>query len=409
VTTCSECRELLESTTGVPESREAYAQVLDRVFDTLVEENRAIEAQRSGAPALLAELLALSPNQRKLRVHNSSRYHAWPLAEELLAQSRRGWTEDPERSEELASLALEITSHLECAGFRRYLLDDLRAEAWSYIGNCRRIRFDYLEAEKAFQAAERFLAQGSGDRMERARLLDLEASLYASCRDYRSAASLLDEAIAEYRGAGDSHLEGRALIKQAKLLHDSGGVEDAIAVLERAGELIDVAREPGLVFALKTNLIAHLVEAGRPEEAQRLLPEAREIAREHANRLERLRFLWTEGLLCAALGRVELAEEALEQVRGGFLAAGIGSDVALVSLNLATLYLEAGRTHEVRKLAAESASLFASRGIHREVVMAWSLFREAAERDTVTLGLVQEVASRIRHAQGRPGGPAGAS
>jgi hypothetical protein len=84
------------------------------------------------------------------------------------------------------------------------------------------------------------------------------------------------------------------------------------------------------------------------------------------------------------------------------VAAGIGYDVALVSLDLAALYLDSGRTDEVRELAAESVPLFASRGVHRELMMAWSLFREAAERDAVTLGLVKEVASRIRHAQPRP-------
>ena len=389
--------------TGSSIPPEAYLQVLDKVFHSLVEENRAIEAQRSAAPTLLAELLELSSNQRRLLVRNSSRYHAWPLAEEFLAQSRQGWTEDPDYSEELAHLAMEISRHLEFVDFRQGLLNDLRAEAWSYIGNCRRIKSDYVEAQKAFQTAERFLALGSGDRIERARFLDLKASLCAALRDYGSAESLLDDAIEEYRRARDSHLEGRALIKKAKLHHDSGHVDDAIPVLERAAELIDVAREPWLVFTLKKNLVGHLLEAGRADDAQKLLPEVREIAREHASRLERLRLLWTEGLLCAALGQAELAEEALKQVREGFLAAGIGSDVALVSLNLATLYLEAGRTREVRKLAAESVPLFASRGVHREVVMAWSLFREAAERDAVTVGLVQEIASRIRRAQSRPG------
>jgi hypothetical protein len=101
-----------------------------------------------------------------------------------------------------------------------------------------------------------------------------------------------------------------------------------------------------------------------------------------------------------------MAIEVLKQAREGFIAAGIGLDVALVSLDLSAFYLDVGRTHEVRVLAVESVPLFASRGVQREVVMAWRLFREAAERDAVTVGLVQEVASRIRRAQSRPGGPA---
>jgi hypothetical protein len=102
------------------------------------------------------------------------------------------------------------------------------------------------------------------------------------------------------------------------------------------------------------------------------------------------------------LGQFELAEEMLKRVREGFVVEGIAYDVALVSLDLAALYLESGCTDEARELATESIPLFTSRGVHREALMAWNLFREAAERDALTLGLVQEVASRIRQSQSRP-------
>ena len=386
---------------GTLVSRDAYSAVVDRVFIGIFEENKEIEIQRSTAPALLAELVCLSSSQQKLLVRNSSRYKLWAVAEELLIQARRGWTEDPARSENLARLAVEVADQLEVSGFRERLLNDLRAEGWSYVANCRRIRTDYYEARKAFQKAEVLLAEGSGDRMERARFLDLKASLYVDAGDLAGAEGLLAKAIEAYRAAQNSHLEGRSLMKRARLLRRRGAVEEAIRVLQRAAKLIEVSQEPGLAFALNRNLIAYLMEAGRAEEAQRLLPEVRELAQEQGSRLERLRLLWTEGLLCKALGQAQLAIEALKQVREGFIAAEIGNDVALVSLDLATFYLEAGQNNEVRRLAAESVPLFASRGVHRELMMAWTLFREAAERDAVTLGLVKQVASRIRHAQPR--------
>lgn len=383
-------------------SKDAYSAVVDRVFHSIVEENREIESQRGTAPALFAELVCLSPSQQKLLVRNSSRYKLWAVAEELLIQARRGWTEDPVRSENFAQLAVEVAEQLEVSGYRERLLNDLKAEGWSYVANCRRIRTDHYEARKAFQKAELMLAEGSGDRMERARLLDLKASLYVDAGDFEGAEGLLAEAIEAYQAAPNRHLEGRSLMKRARLLRRRGAVEEAIPVLQRAAKLIEVSQEPWLAFALNKNLIAYLMEAGRAEEAQRLLPGVRELAQEHGSRLERLRLLWTEGLLCKALGQAQLAIEALKQVREGFIAAEIGNDVALVSLDLASFYLEGGQNDEVRKLATESVPLFASRGVHRELVIAWSLFREAAERDAVTLGLVQEVASRIRHAQPRP-------
>jgi tetratricopeptide (TPR) repeat protein len=376
--------------------------VVDRVFNGILEENKEIEIQRSTAPALLDELMCLSSSQQQLLVRNSSRYKLWAVAEELLIQARRGWTEDPARSENFAQLAVEVADQLEVSGFRECLLNDLKAEGWSYVANCRRIRTDFYEARKAFQKAEVLLAKGSGDRIERARLLDLKASLYVDAGDFEGAEALLAKAIEAYRAARNSHLEGRSLMKRARLLRRRGAIEEAIRVLQRAAKLIEVSQEPGLAFALNRNLIAYLMEAGRAEEAQRQLPEVRELAQEQGSRLERLRLLWTEGLLCKALGQGQLAIEALKQVREGFIAAEIGNDVALVSLDLAALYLEAGQNSEVRNLAAESVPLFAARGIHRELVMAWSLFREAAERQAVTRSLIQEVASRILHAQARP-------
>lgn len=381
----------------------AYSGVMDRVFSSLTKENQDIEVQRATVPVLLEELAGLSSRQQKLLVRNSGRFQTWAFAEALLDRVRRGWTEDPRHSESFALLAVEVADRLEVQGLRVRLVNDLKAEAWGCVGNCRRIRTDFFQARVAFRKAERFLAEGSGDRLEAARLFDLEASLLIDCGEFEQAERLLAGVIEEYRAANDPHLEGRALMKHAKLLRDSGRVDETIPVLERAAGLIDTAREPWLLFLLRKNLINHLLEAGRAEEAQERMAEVRELARVYATRLERLRLLWTEGLLCSVLNKTEFAEQLLKQVREGFIAAEIGSDVALVSLDLAALYLETGRTEEARELATESIPLFTSRGVHREALAAWSLFREAAERDALTLGLVREVAGRIRNVQSRPG------
>lgn len=384
---------------------EVYAGVLDRVLPEILDEYSKIEAQRATAPALLAELLGLSWGQCRLLVRNSSRYQVWGLAVEALREAQRGWTDDPRRSEELALLAVEIIGTLGATGFRERLLQDLKAEAWSFVANCRRIRTHIKRALEAFEKAEHSLSQGSGDRLERARLLDLKASLFIDIGDFTVADQLLTEAVADYRALGERHLEGRALMKRAQLLHHKGSVEGAIPVLRKATRLIDVTVEPKLTFLLRKNLMLYLSETGRADEAQKLLPEVRELAKTYGSRLESLRLLWTEGLLRHALDQTELAIEVLGQVREGFIAADIGTDVALVSLDLAALYLEAERTEEACALATESIPLFTSRGVHREALAAWSLFREAAERDALTLGLVQEVATRIRQAQSLPGAP----
>jgi hypothetical protein len=56
-------------------------------------------------------------------------------------------------------------------------------------------------------------------------------------------------------------------------------------------------------------------------------------------------------------------------------------------LELAVLWLETGRTTEVKELAMAMAWIFKSKGIHREALAALQLFREAAERGAATTEL----------------------
>lgn len=377
-------------------SLDRYSSIIDRVFENVANESQQIEGQRSSASSLLAELEPLAPNQRMLLVTNTPRYRNWGLVEELLTTCRSTWSEDPGRAETLARLAIEITAYMQQKGLRARITADVTGEAWSYIGNCRRIQFDLSGAEMAFIEAEASLKNGTDDPMERARFLDLKSSYLMTAGRYQAAGDCLVAAIHGYRATGDRHLEGRARLNYAKLLHDTGNIDQSLVILDRAAALIDTAREPYLEFLVKWKKFVYLVELGRNDEASKLLPAVRDLARAHAPRLERLRLLWAEGNLKKNLGHLELAEAALMQVRQGYLAADIASDVALVSLDLAGLYLQLGRNQEVRQLAVETMAIFASRGVHREVVMAWTLFQKAAEQDAATLQLLSEVATQIR-------------
>ena len=387
---------------GLLVTADRYSGVLDKVFDLVLDESQHLEGQRSLSGELARELDTFSPSQQKLVVTNLPRYQNWALAEQLLLDCRGGWSNDPKGSEAKANLALTVIDRLDVGGYRQRLLADLRSEAWSYVANCRRIRFDLTGAVEAFSKADEALKDGTGDALESARLEDLRASYLCTAGEFEAAAKSLHSAIRSYRAAGDSHLEGRSHFTYAKVLYDSGHLDDAVSALSEATALIDPNRDPYLEFQLKWMRVLYLTELGETAEASRLLPEARELARERAPRLEKLRFLWTEGLLRKNLGQWEMAAEALKQVREGFAAAEMPSDVALVSLDLAALYLEVGRTDQVRSLASETMQLFASRGVQRKMLMAWNLFGQAAEKDQATLHLVAQVADEIKRVAARP-------
>ena len=60
-----------------------------------------------------------------------------------------------------------------------------------------------------------------------------------------------------------------------------------------------------------------------------------------------------EGQLARELGNPAEAERALSSACNGFIELGIPLDAAFVGLELADLYLEQGRTVEVRKLSSK--------------------------------------------------------
>jgi tetratricopeptide (TPR) repeat protein len=383
-----------------PES--AYSDVTRAVADKLRRTGVEIERERAGAGSLWDELDKHPHSRRLLMVENASRFQTYGLAELLLQECRRGWTEAPGRSEELAELALAVIHRLERRLHGSALVNDLKAEAWSYIANCRRIRSDLRSVSEAFDIAEEFRARGTGDLMEEAEILQLKASFFRDQRRFQDAIRAVDRAIEIFQEAGDHHAEGRALIKKASILRHSGETEEAIPFLERAASLVDPGREPRLLLSIKSNLALYLNEIGQAMEARKLLPDARALALEAGGALDRLKILWVEGLVNRGLGQGGLAEAALRRAMNGFVNAGIGYDAALVALDLAALLLEAGRTGEARELAGEMACLFAARDVHREAVAALIIAQRSLEQEVATLPLVREIASFLDRARRNP-------
>jgi hypothetical protein len=100
------------------------------------------------------------------------------------------------------------------------------------------------------------------------------------------------------------------------------------------------------------------------------------------------------------MGRHDEARAGLEQVRDLFERSRNPVGSAVVSLELAAMDLEAGRTAEVKALAKEMAWILSTEGIEREALEALRLFCEAAAQEKATLAQVQQLLARLE----RPGG-----
>lgn len=276
------------------------------------------------------------------------------------------------------------------------------AEAWAVLGNARRICSDFRGAEEAFRLAGIHLSRGSGGTIHRANVLQLRAVFLAECGELSEALQCIDEAITTYQSIGDSHLVGRALIGKGTLTRPFGEPAVSVENLQAGLDLVDENREPRLVLVAKHNLVHSLIESGSRDEALRVLSEARDCHSRLDNPVDLIRFNWLEGKIALDLGDLGAAEELFLQVKEFFVRNEMAHDVAVVSLDLAMVYLKQGRTVELKKLAGEMVAIFGGLGVRRELFAALAFFKKAKEiEQTATVGILQELIEALEQARQR--------
>jgi hypothetical protein len=107
--------------------------------------------------------------------------------------------------------------------------------------------------------------------------------------------------------------------------------------------------------------------------------------------------------LAAARGDFARAEQAYLEVRRRCTEQGIGYDAAMVSLDLAILYLKEGQMADVQRVAEEMLPIFQAQDVHREALAALRLFQEAARHQELTIEKARAVAAYLKEARTEPG------
>jgi len=122
---------------------------------------------------------------------------------------------DPETMVLTATLAVTLAERLAPGAANSAMLADLQACALAELGNARRVADDLAGSEADLSRALTRSAQGTGDPLLLARIMDLTASLYSDQRRFDEARLLLDAVYTIYQRKGDRHSAGRALISMA--------------------------------------------------------------------------------------------------------------------------------------------------------------------------------------------------
>lgn len=382
-----------------PHCREQHEEIL-RLKDEIGHwDERVVVLEARQVPELLARLKDLPFDEQIALVRDDETFHTWAFCQALLKESLDAGFEEPARAINLAELAVTVSYQLGDA-YDPYWVIDLRAKAYAYVGNSRRVLGELRSAETAFRESEALLAKSmTGNPLIEAEVLHLKASLRRAQRHLGEALSLVDRSLSIYQDCGDAYNAGMVLLKKSKILEDAGHLEESIRLLDGLNLELEDQQEPRLYLYARYNLMLCLTTADRYQEAEKLLPEIQKSFPGEARPLDLLRLRWTEGKIAFGLGRVAQAEEAFRSVQQEFLARGMGYDAALVSLDLAVLYAQERRTGELKKLAAELMRVFEARDVRREAVAALLMFQKACEEERLTTQLAGKIARMLKEAK----------
>jgi tetratricopeptide (TPR) repeat protein len=349
------------------------------------------------APEVLFDELKSVPEDHQEDMVRSDRRFAHSDLVDILIESSHATryknTSEMLRLAALARVVAEVCTLDETGSTSR--LADLKGRAWGHFGNSLRVCGQLREAEEAIATAERYNREGTGDPPLRARLLEQKASLRTFQGRYPEAIELAEEAAEIYQEIGQMHNFASSLVHKAMACIYTGEPENAIAVLNQAIPLIDHEQNPHLLLAACHNLVVSYVAVDKPDQALSLYFETRSLYKDFEDDLILLRAGWQEGQLLRDLGHLQAAEAALLQARKGFVERNLAHEVALVSLDLAWVYVKLGRIEQLKQTVTEAIPIFQALRVGREAIAALLQLQHGEEQEQKALELIRLLNTRL--------------
>lgn len=304
---------------------------------------------------------------------------------------------DAERGLELAELAIDCVGALRGRLAPAALLP-LQAEGWIWLANARRRAHDYPSAEDAIGRAEPAV-KSVNDTDVRTAFLIVKSGLRMAQSRFDEAQKLADQAVMALETTSDPKLGVMGLAHRANLFLTLEQPEDAVADFWHARKLADRVDDKYLRAIIYQGLTVCLAKLGRHQQVARFLPIARDLFQEIGFHKALYHLEWTEAFLAWDLGQLELAEKHFATARIGFTKEDEPFQSAMVTLDLALLLAEQGRSTEVLRLVSELIPVFEGLKAHREALLTLRLLEQAVaarEVSTKSLKKIRSFAAKAR-------------
>jgi|GEM_PF-4635137 len=365
----------------------SYGQLWRRVLRAHKVHEELLRADRHQARRLCRELIELPSRERLAQVCQGERFRSFHLAQLLTEESLWRRLAAPQEAVDLAEVALAVAERLERGPFHPSAVRDLKAAAWAALGTGHRRKGDLESAERAFCVADALLREGSGDPLERARLLLLRAALRRDQRRFEEALALLRQAEASHGHLGDEPLLGHIHIERGRIEAWIGDLQDAIESAREGLRLLDPERDARVALDTRVQMGHWLLDLGNTAEAMKELHTVQGAPKEASGEphppleLDRL-----TGRVALARGDYGQAETCFRSLRNRCLDLKAGNEATRATLDLAALYLQQD-PEKLRHLGREvEGALFP--GMDLDALLSLDFLRWAAEAPHQHAGLI---------------------
>lgn len=318
------------------------------------------------------------------------------LFEALLASSWALRYDSPTLMLSLAQLAFFKSQNLDARVIGAHPASDLICRAWAELGNAHRVGDKFKEAEWALSNAWHVYEIGTGDKSLEIRLVEIEASLAADQREFKTALFKLERVLEFYRVQEDKHLVGRTLLLKGLYTGYSGKPGEGIDLIQEGFLSIDKDRDSTLVYTAAHNHLLFLIDCRRFKEAKRFRLEFSRELSFMGGRVNEVKLRAVEGRLDSGVGKYQRAESIFREVEAGYKEVGRAYEVAITGLDLSTVLLAQGKAAEAHQVAEKSAKIFLAIKVKPEVMSAVVFLRQAFEMNKATVGLVEKVTNYLR-------------
>jgi hypothetical protein len=223
-------------------------------------------------------------------------------------------------------------------------------------------------------------------------------------RDFPSARSLAEDAAATFESLGARQDEAASLVVLGMVHIYAGDPEPAVDPLIRGREIAGKCDDEELYRAASHALVRCFLDLGRPRHAKTVAQQVEAMFLFSSDKLALLRFQWQRGLIDRDLGDLDLAYQRLEMVREGFARRNLCYEVAVVSLDLASVHLLDHWPIGALKILGEAVPLFHSLGVTRDLLAALAQVRASIREPQAALALLRTLTRQLTLGHPRDGG-----